>query len=74
MKILNNFLSFFQNGTKSQKNWVTSKESLDQDLSFGFCFIKIEQLESTFWGGALLLGDGGGLRPNDDAHALSAFQ
>ena len=38
-----------------QKNF-SRKESLDQDLDFGFCFIKIGRLESTFWGGVPLLG------------------
>ena len=33
---------------KKLKIFCSRKESLDQDLGFGFCFIKIGRLESTF--------------------------
>ena len=49
--------------------FFSQNESLDQDLSFGFCFIQIGALESGFWGGVPLLGGGGGLWPGNDAHA-----
>ena len=42
-------------------NFFFTKKSLDQNLSFGFCFIKIKALKSTFWGGVPLLGGGGGV-------------
>ena len=50
LKIL--FLIFW----KKLKTFFLLKESLHQDLSFGFCFIKIGRLESTFLGGVTLLG------------------
>jgi len=61
LKIL--FLIFWKK-LKTFSIFFSPKESLDQDLSFGFCFIKIGRLESTFWGGVPLLG--GGLWPGDE--------
>ena len=66
LKIL--FFWFFGRSWKLFQKIFSPKEILDQDLFFGFCFIKIGRLESTFWGGVPLLG--GGLWPDDDAHAL----
>ena len=49
---------FFGKSLKLFQKIFSRKESLDQDLDFGFCFIKIGRLESTFWGSVPLLGGG----------------
>ena len=53
-------LWFFGKIWKLFQKIFSLKESLHQDLGFGFCLIKIGRLESTFWGGVPLLGGEGG--------------
>ena len=58
-----NFVFYFLEKVENFFNFFSPKESLDRDLYFGFCFIKIGRLESFFLSGRTTAG--GSLWPGD---------